>query len=121
MIDEFGPFRKKETHSHIGRSNMFIGNFLRWFWLCEEKRYDLILKETVPVFYPMAIKTGTLWEHNDSHANCNHGFASVILVLLLRSICGFTEDRNGELVFEKDFVPNKENSFEIYYDNKKIY
>jgi alpha-L-rhamnosidase len=28
----------------------------------------------------MADKTGTLWEHADTYASCNHGFASHILV-----------------------------------------
>ena len=35
-------------------------------------------------FLPRAEKTGTLWEHMDTTASCNHGFASHVLVWLDR-------------------------------------
>ena len=33
-------------------------------------------------YYDMACKTGTLWEHADTRASCNHGFSSYILCWL---------------------------------------
>lgn len=39
-------------------------------------------------FLGMAERTGTLWEHCDERASCNHGFASHICVHLYRDILG---------------------------------
>jgi alpha-L-rhamnosidase len=36
----------------------------------------------------MADRTGTLWEHRDTRASCNHGFASHICHILYRDILG---------------------------------
>jgi alpha-L-rhamnosidase len=44
-------------------------------------------------FLPMAEKTGTLWEHMNTTASCNHGFASHVLVWL---------DRLGYLLHSED-------------------
>jgi hypothetical protein len=68
---------------------MFIGNYLRFFWLCEREEYDLVVKECLEYFTPMADLTGTLWEHDQATCSCNHGFASVAAVLLLRCCVGY--------------------------------
>lgn len=81
--ENFGPNRKV-GFDYVGKSNVFIGNYLRLFWLYEQKEYDMVLSESVEYFHEMSKKTGTLWEHDQAKASCNHGFASVIAVLLLR-------------------------------------
>ena len=81
MITEFGP-KRKNKYPDIGKSNMFIGNYLRLFWLCSEGEYQRVLDECLDYFYEMAKKTGTLWEHNRPTASCNHGFASVAAVII---------------------------------------
>lgn len=86
MIDEFGPFREPSVYSEIGKSNMFIGNYLRYFWLCDMGEYDRVIKESVDYFYKMASITGTLWEHDRTCASCNHGFASSAAVILNRCL-----------------------------------
>lgn len=115
---QFGPFRKDE-YPEVGRSNMFIGNYLRLFWLYEEKEFDTIVKESVGYFYDMAKKTGTLWEHDNSKASCNHGFASVIAVLLLSVTLGYQGVKDGDVILsnEKDRL----NSFGLTatFDYKK--
>ena len=83
--ENFGPNRK-DGFDYVGKSNAFIGNYLRLFWLDGRKEYALVLNEAVEYFYEMAQKTGTLWEHSQAEASCNHGFASVIAVLLLRAL-----------------------------------
>ena len=83
--ENFGPNRKA-GFDYVGKSNVFIGNYLRLFWLYEQKEYDMVLSESVEYFYEMSKKTGTLWEHDQAKASCNHGFASVIAVLLLRAL-----------------------------------
>ena len=83
--ENFGPNRKA-GFDYVGKSNVFIGNYLRLFWLYEQKEYDMVLSESVEYFYEMSKKTGTLWEHDQAKASCNHGFASVIATLLLQAI-----------------------------------
>ena len=38
--------------------------------------------------FKMARRTGTLWEHDDTRASCNHGFASHVAHLLYRDAMG---------------------------------
>ncbi|MBR3805201.1 MAG: hypothetical protein IKJ14_07635 [Clostridia bacterium] len=78
MITEFGPKRDELTFKEIGRSNVFIGYYLRYLWLLSVNEKKRILDESVDYFYNMASKTGTLWERDTPTASCNHGFASVI-------------------------------------------
>ena len=79
--ENFGPNRK-EGFEYVGKSNAFIGNYLRLFWLLEQKEYDMVLNESVEYFYEMSQKTNTLWEHDLPKASCNHGFASVIALIV---------------------------------------
>ncbi len=84
--ENFGPNRK-DGFDYVGKSNAFMGNYMRLFWLHECKEYEMVFDESVEYFYEMAQKTGTLWEHNHAGASCNHGFASVIAVLLAGTKC----------------------------------
>lgn len=40
----------------------------------------------------MAELTGTLWEHKNTFASCNHGFASYVAALIYEA-----EERNGTM------------------------
>ena len=100
--DNFGPNRT-EGFNYVGKSNAFIGNYLRLFWLLRVKEYDKVLNESIEFFYKMAKETGSLWEHDLPQASCNHGFASVIAVILLSALLGYITVEKGELVFDKDF------------------
>jgi alpha-L-rhamnosidase len=51
---------------------------------------DQLLKEIQDYFYPMAKRTGTLWEHMGLQGSCNHGFASYIGHILYRDILGIS-------------------------------
>ncbi len=99
MIMEFGPLRKENVYPEIGRSNMFIGNYLRFFWLCEEGEYSRVLNEMLEYFATMAERTGTLWEHDRPNASCNHGFTSVAAVLMLRCTVGYQTVKDGKPIF----------------------
>ena len=106
MKEQFGPLRG-EAYPEIGRSNMFIGNYLRFFWLCEIEEYDKVIDECLEYFKNMADRTGTLWEHDQATASCNHGFASVAAVLLLRCLIGYIGVKNNNPMLKKDFQKNK--------------
>lgn len=66
-------------------SALFIGGVLRLMCLYKMERYDLVLHECEERFFPMAERTGTIWEFFDEQASCNHGFGSVIGKLIYDS------------------------------------
>ena len=87
LCTEFGPDRKeKGLWQEIYPSNAFIGNYLRLELLSQAGFHEQVLRETTGYFKKMADLTGTLWEHDNTHASCCHGFASYINVLMVRAI-----------------------------------
>lgn len=70
----------------VHKSNMFIGYILRLSILYREGKYQLLLKESKEAFLPMARETGTIWEHFETHSSCNHGFGSIVGMLVAKSI-----------------------------------
>ena len=101
MCLEFGPTRTT-AYPEVGKSNMFIGNYLRLFWLCDIGEYDQALQECVGYFYDMSQKTGTLWEKDLPIASCNHGFASVVAVVLAKCLVGYQTVENGKVILCKE-------------------
>lgn len=88
LSTEFGPDRaKKGAYPEINPSNAFIGNFLRLELLCRNGDYSKLLEEIKGYFLYMAERTGTLWEHKDTCASCNHGFASYAAELIYKAEC----------------------------------
>lgn len=60
--------------------------------LRENGYYSQLLKEIKGYFLYMAELTGTLWEHKNTFASCNHGFASYVAALIYEA-----EERNGTM------------------------
>ena len=86
LVNDFGPERAKNgDYSEIYPSNAFIGNFLRLELLCRNGYYSQLLEEIKGYFLYMAEITGTLWEHKDTYASCNHGFASYVANLIQKA------------------------------------
>lgn len=102
MVEEFGPSRRL-SYPEVGKSNVFIGYYLRLFYLCEIEEYDRAAEEILEIFTEMADKTGTLWEKVEATASCNHGFASMAAVFILQSLCGYQTVKDGQPVFRKNF------------------
>lgn len=89
MLNEFGPIRRQsKAYPEIHHSNAFIGNYLRIELLSRAGRSRQILDENQSYYTPMAEQTGTLWEHMNTSASCNHGFAAHIARVLYRDILG---------------------------------
>ena len=82
LLHETGAQRSESNPLHP--ANAFIGTLLRMELLSLHGEGKILLKELKDLFLPMVEKTGTLWEHLDVRASCNHGFASYICVLLDR-------------------------------------
>jgi alpha-L-rhamnosidase len=89
LLREFGPNRDPEDpYRAVHPANAFIGYYLRMELLSRYGERKQLLHEIKGYFLSMAKTTGTLWEHNDTRASCNHGFASHICVHLIRDLAG---------------------------------
>lgn len=85
LLHDFGPQRKQTgAYPDIHPANAFIGNYLRLDILSRYGYGEKLLGEIEGYFYYMAERTGTLWENDTSTASCNHGFASHVLIWLMR-------------------------------------
>lgn len=104
IANEFGPRRSTTlTYPKVFPANAFIGNYLRMDILSRYNKQVQLIREVQDFFYPMVQKTGTLWEHMQSHASCNHGFASYVGHVLYRDALGIKEinrvDKNITIQF----------------------
>ena len=83
LLNDFGPKRDPNGKwKEVWQSNAFIGNYLRLELLDRAGEFRKVEENIRDYFITMAEKTGTLWEHNQETASCNHGFASHILIWL---------------------------------------
>ncbi len=80
LVKDFG-YDRKETglYPEIWPANAFIGNYLRLDLLNRHGLKTELYDNIKGYFTHMADTTGTLWEHDGSHASCNHGFASHVI------------------------------------------
>ena len=92
IANDFGPNRNDQViYPTVFRANAFIGNYLRMDILSRYNLQGQLISEIQDYFYSMADLTGTLWENMQSHASCNHGFASFIAYVLYRDVLGIKE------------------------------
>jgi alpha-L-rhamnosidase len=87
LVEDFGP-KRKETGKYpkIWPSNAFIGNYLRLDMMAKNDNMKEVLDNIEGYFYNMALTTGTLWENDSTVASLDHGFASHVIVWLLRDM-----------------------------------
>ena len=89
LRDHLGPTRRVEgVFDDVHAANALVGNVLRIELLSRYHEQAQIVEECVPYWMIMAAITGTLWEHNDTRASCNHGFASHAAHVLIRDVAG---------------------------------
>ena len=115
LIEDFGPLRT-DKYPEVGRSNMFIGNYLRFFWLLSLGERERTIRECLEYFDGMATTTGTLWEHDRPTASCNHGFASVAAHILLSAFAGFVTVKDGEALLDPDIKPLEGYDIKVSFD-----
>ncbi len=63
-------------------ANAFIGKIMRLELLIRQGELTAARRELLRSYLPMAKSTGTLWEHLNEAASCNHGFTAYIAVLI---------------------------------------
>ncbi len=101
LMDELGAKRKAGAYPEICKSNVMYGAYMRMDLLMRENNARELYGECLDYFYPMAARTGTLWENDSPKGSNVHGFASYVLKWILFSLTGF----NGEnRVKNVDFV-----------------
>lgn len=92
LVSRFGPYRNdKIIFPEVFRANAFVGNYFRMDILSRYGLQNQLMIEIQEYFYYMAQQTGTLWENMESHASCNHGFASYLGHVLYRDILGISD------------------------------
>ena len=69
--------KRNGLYGNVAKSNMFIGDILRLDYLFKTGKNEKAVEECLDIFYPMAEKTGTLWEFEGATASCCHAFAAV--------------------------------------------
>ncbi|MCL2752494.1 MAG: hypothetical protein FWE62_07055, partial [Firmicutes bacterium] len=90
MFTVFGSHRDdSKVFPNVYRSNAFIGNFLRLDYLKRMGRIRQVYDECFEYFGYMAERTGTLWENDQPHASCNHGFASYAAAFFMEAVAGY--------------------------------
>ena len=86
LVYDFGPYRKENNkYPEVYFANAFIGNYLRLDMMAKNGNMKEVLDNIEGYFYNMALTTGTLWENDSTVASLDHGFASHVLVWLLRA------------------------------------
>jgi alpha-L-rhamnosidase len=89
LRDRLGPIRRRAGDlDDVLPANALVGNLLRLELLSRYGEAAQIVEEYVPYWMSMASRTGTLWEHDDTRASCNHGFASHAAHALYRDVLG---------------------------------
>ncbi|MEI7768314.1 MAG: hypothetical protein WCJ97_12845, partial [Phycisphaerae bacterium] len=89
LVRDFGPQRHlKGLYPNVYPANLINGIFLR---LATMTRYGLarqVLRDLPGYFLHMAQTTGTLWEHTNTGASCNHGCTSHALNWIVQNVTG---------------------------------
>jgi len=119
MRDKFGPTRDYERiYPNVYKSNVFPGDFLRLTILNKRSYFKLVLKETIEYFYKMAVKSGTLWEHDDIHASLNHAITSYIINMVFEANFGLNRiDKQTKTIYFNKVAAYKPSSVSIPLGN----
>ena len=87
LLYDFGPWRRENNkYPEVHFANAFIGNYLRLDMMAKNDNMKEVLDNIEGYFYNMALTTCTLWENDSTVASLDHGFASHVIVWLLRDM-----------------------------------
>ena len=103
LMNELGARRKAGAYPEIKKSNAMYGAYMRMDLLMRENNARELYNECLDYFYPMAARTGTLWENDSPKGSNVHGFASYVLKWILFALTGYDGEKrikNVDLVRE---------------------
>lgn len=104
LTERFGPERSGTDWPDIDRSNVIIGLCMREDLLMRTGQTERLLRECKDIFLGMARRTGTLWEHTDVEASCNHGISAYCAVWLVNALTGYLGESDGLARFSERFA-----------------
>ena len=101
------------SDSKLYPANAFVGKYLCMLYLLKVGKAADILEKIKDYLLPMAERTQTLWELDQSTASCCHGFAAVASNIIVGATTGFlyVDENNKIIVFNNNFC--KEGSFKV--------
>ena len=88
LMEHLGANREKDYLPEMGKPNVMYGQYMRIDLLMRDGKREQVLKECKKLLLPMAKRTGTLWEHNNISASCDHGFAAYSVKWLIYGLTG---------------------------------
>ena len=127
MIENLSPLNRQDRYG-LDKPNIIVGFLLREEILMAEKKTELMKRELVSLFLPMAERTGTLWENIYESASCNHGLMAVVGRWIVYILTGFKGIENGQPIFDivktnidcKISVPMKSGALQLIVNNGKL-
>jgi alpha-L-rhamnosidase len=96
LMEHLGTNRKEGYLPEVAEANVIYGLYMRIDLLMREGKRDKVLEECLKLFLPMAERTGTLWEHHNIKASCDHGFASYSIKWIMYATQGTSEGGSYE-------------------------
>lgn len=89
LTERLGTNRAEGYLPEVEKPNVMYGIYMRIDLLMRVGERKRVLDECIRVFGKMAERTGTLWEHNDILASCDHGFASYAARWIVWALTGY--------------------------------
>lgn len=88
LMERLGTNRAEGYLPQVAKPNVMYGQYMRLDLLMRDGKRDELLEECKKLLLPMAERTGTLWEHNNICASCDHGFAAYSIKWLIYGLTG---------------------------------
>lgn len=88
LMEHLGTNREEDYLPEMGKPNVMYGQYMRIDLLMRDGKREQVLEECRKLLLPMAKRTGTLWEHNNISASCDHGFAAYSVKWLIFGLTG---------------------------------
>ena len=95
LMERLGTNRREGYLPEVAKPNVMYGLYMRIDLLMRSGEREKVLEECIRLFSPMAKRTGTLWEHNNISASCNHGFAAYSIKWILYALTGENKEGHG--------------------------